>query len=156
MLWTDGGALPPQGCTPTLPGKRRGHGCCVTHWPSTRGGEKRVPALRREEAGIPWRRERQPTPVFLPGESHGLRSLKGYSPWGHKSQTRLSDSDLTSQIDTTWMSLTDIMQNKRLDTKELRIPCSLTRGKTDPTSSDRKQRDEVGTGPRAEKSCTPV
>ena len=29
---------------------------------------------------IPWRRERQPTPVFLPGESHGKRSLVGYSP----------------------------------------------------------------------------
>ena len=26
----------------------------------------------------------QPTPIFLPGESHGQRSLKGYSPWGHK------------------------------------------------------------------------
>ena len=24
------------------------------------------------------------TPVFLPGESHGQRSLAGYSPWGHK------------------------------------------------------------------------
>ena len=26
----------------------------------------------------------QPTPVFLPGESHGQRGLVGYSPWGHK------------------------------------------------------------------------
>ena len=25
-----------------------------------------------------------PPPVFLPGESHGQRSLAGYSPWGHK------------------------------------------------------------------------
>ena len=33
---------------------------------------------------IPWRREWQPTPVFLPGKSHGQRSLAGYSPWGHK------------------------------------------------------------------------
>ena len=33
---------------------------------------------------IPWRRERLPTPVFLPGEPHGQRSLAGYSPWGHK------------------------------------------------------------------------
>ena len=33
---------------------------------------------------IPWRREWQPTPVFLPGKSHGQRSLMGYSPWGHK------------------------------------------------------------------------
>ena len=29
-------------------------------------------------------------PVFLPGESHGQRSLTGYSPWVTKSQTRLS------------------------------------------------------------------
>ena len=33
---------------------------------------------------IPWRRVWQPTPVFLPGESHGQRSLAGYSPWGRK------------------------------------------------------------------------
>ena len=31
-----------------------------------------------------WRREWQPTPVFLPGESHGQRSLAGYGPWGLK------------------------------------------------------------------------
>ena len=37
------------------------------------------------------RRQWQPTPVFLPGESHGQRSLVGYSLWGHKSRTRLSD-----------------------------------------------------------------
>ena len=33
---------------------------------------------------IPWRRKWQPTPVFLPGKSHGQRSLVGYSPWGCK------------------------------------------------------------------------
>ena len=33
---------------------------------------------------IPWRRKWQPTPVFLPGESHGQRSLAGYSPWSHR------------------------------------------------------------------------
>ena len=33
---------------------------------------------------IPWRRKQQPTPVFLPGEFHGQRSLVSYSPWGHK------------------------------------------------------------------------
>ena len=37
----------------------------------------------------PWRRAWQPTPVFLPGESHGQRSLAGYSPWGQK------ESDMT-------------------------------------------------------------
>ena len=33
---------------------------------------------------IPWRRNWQPTPVFLSGEFHGQRSLMGYSPWAHK------------------------------------------------------------------------
>ena len=33
---------------------------------------------------IPWRRKWQATPVFLPGESHGQKSLVGYSPWGCK------------------------------------------------------------------------
>ena len=33
---------------------------------------------------IPWRRAWQPTPVFLPGKSHGWRSLVSYSPWSHK------------------------------------------------------------------------
>ena len=33
---------------------------------------------------ILWKRKWQPTPVFLPGKSHGQRSLVGYSPWGHK------------------------------------------------------------------------
>ena len=39
--------------------------------------EAQVRRVRR----IPWRREWQPTPVFLPEESHGQRSLVGYSPW---------------------------------------------------------------------------
>ena len=33
---------------------------------------------------IIWKRKWQPTPVFLPGESHGQRSLAGYRPHGHK------------------------------------------------------------------------
>ena len=38
---------------------------------------------------IPWSRKWHPTPVFLPGESHGQRSLVGYSLWGPKSWTWL-------------------------------------------------------------------
>ena len=41
---------------------------------------------------IPWRREWLPMPVFLPGESHGQRSLVGYSPRGHK---ELDTTDMT-------------------------------------------------------------
>ena len=51
---------------------------------------KNLPAMR-ETPGfnpwvgkIPWRRAWQPTAVFLPEESHGQRSMAGYSPWGHK------------------------------------------------------------------------
>ena len=32
----------------------------------------------------PLEEEMQPTPVFLPGESYGQRSLVAYSPWGHE------------------------------------------------------------------------
>ena len=44
---------------------------------------------------IPWRRKWQPTSVFLPGKSHGLRNPGGYSPWGHK-RVRLTDFTLLS------------------------------------------------------------
>ena len=40
----------------------------------------------------PRRREWQPTPVSLPGESHGQRSLASYSPWG------LKESDMTELL----------------------------------------------------------
>ena len=50
--------------------------------PPARAGDIReeVPSLRK----IPWRKAWQPTPVFLPEESHGHRSLTGYSPSSHK------------------------------------------------------------------------
>ena len=47
--------------------------------------QPQVRALGRED---PWRRKWQPTPVFLPGESHGQKSLVGYSPWGRKELDR--------------------------------------------------------------------
>ena len=47
---------------------------------------------------IPWRRKWQPTPVFLPGKSHGQRSLMGYNPWGHK------ESDITEQLTFHWIN----------------------------------------------------
>ena len=38
---------------------------------------------------IPWRSKWQPAPVFLPGKSHGQRSLAGYSPWDCKELDRI-------------------------------------------------------------------
>ena len=54
------------------------------HWLS--GKECQCRSLRFDSwvGKMPWRRAWQPTPVFLPGESHGQRSLVGYSPRGHK------------------------------------------------------------------------
>ena len=51
--------------------------------------ETQVRSLGRED---PWRRKWQSTPVLLPGESHGGRSLVGYSPRGHK------ESDTTERL----------------------------------------------------------
>ena len=42
-----------------------------------------------------WRRRWHPTPVFLPGESNGRRSLAGYSPWGHREADTTEVAELT-------------------------------------------------------------
>ena len=47
---------------------------------------------------IPWRREWQPTPVFLPGEFHGQRSLGGYSLWGCKESDMAERLTLSQQF----------------------------------------------------------
>ena len=47
---------------------------------SSAGDVGSIPGVKK----IPWRWKWQVTPVFLPGESHGQRSLVGYSPWGCK------------------------------------------------------------------------
>ena len=57
-----------------------------------------IPGSRK----IPWKRKRQPTPVFLPGESHGKKSLAGYSPWTCK------ESDTTEHT----LTLTYISTNQ--------------------------------------------
>ena len=49
----------------------------------------RTPVEETGDAGSFLSGEVAPTPVFLPGESHGQRSMAGYSPWGHK------DSEMT-------------------------------------------------------------
>ena len=55
---------------------------------------------------IPWRRKWQPTPVLLPGESHGWRSLVGYSPWGLQRVGRDWATSLTEKF--IWGSLQTI------------------------------------------------
>ena len=56
-------------------------------------GDNRNSGLNPRYLGkIPWRREWQPTLVLLPRESHGHRSLAGYSPEGHRSGTQLNEN----------------------------------------------------------------
>ena len=55
-----------------------------------------IPGSGRSPGG---RRAWQSTPVLLPTESHGQRTLVHYSPWGHK------ESDLTEQLITAQVAL---------------------------------------------------
>ena len=58
---------------------------------------------------IPWKREWQPTSVFLPGKSLGQRSLVGYSPWGPK------ESDTTDQLSTHMVFKTEACYLLKMD-----------------------------------------
>ena len=51
---------------------------------------------------VPWRRKWQPAPEFLPGESHGQRSLAGYSPWDHR---KLHVTERLGTAHTVWLWL---------------------------------------------------
>ena len=50
------------------------------------------PQREAEGRSSKWKRKWQPTPVLLPGKSHGQKSLVGYSPWGRK------ESDTTERL----------------------------------------------------------
>ena len=62
--------------------------------PPTNVGRCKMHGFDPRVGKIPWRRAQQPTPVFLPGESHGQRSLMGYIPWGYR------ESDMTKVAST--------------------------------------------------------
>ena len=76
-------ALKASKIPPGFPWWLRGYSVCL---------ECRKPGFDPWVGKIPWRRKWQPTPVLLPGESHGGRSLVGYSPWGRK------ESDTTERL----------------------------------------------------------
>ena len=76
-------------------------------WLSSKGSSCQCRRHRRYEFDpwirkTPWRRKWHATPVFLPEESHGQRSLVGYSPWGHQESdtTEYSTTDTCAHI---WM-----------------------------------------------------
>ena len=74
---------------------------------------KNLPVIRRPGFNpwvgkIPWRREWQSTPVFFPGESHGQRSLVGYSPWGCKESDTNKQLKLSFSPTLTHLSFNDL------------------------------------------------
>ena len=60
------------------------------------------PLGQEEGVFLPWRRKWQPTPVFLPGELHGQRSLVGYSPWGHKESDTTECLSMHAPVEYLW------------------------------------------------------
>ena len=73
---------------------------------------KRLPTMQETQVhslgwADPLEKEMATTPVFLPGKSHGQRSLAGYSPWGHK------ESDATERLHFTLGSL--VVRSPNLD-----------------------------------------
>ena len=81
--------------------------------PSANAGEGKRCRFDPWFGDIPWRRAQQPPPVFLPGESHGQRSLAGYSPWGH------GESDMT---EATYCACRDVLKKDCLRYVFIQIP----------------------------------
>ena len=67
--------------------------------PPTNAGVARNAKFSPWIGNIPWRRKWQPTPVFLPGESHRQRSLEGYSPY------RWKESDMSKHMSSSFCTL---------------------------------------------------
>ena len=82
------------------------HGAVGTPWADVQGLGPTVPEVATASRWVSdtgesalltahdslWRRRWHPTPVLLPGKSHGWRSLVGFSPWG------LKESDTTERL----------------------------------------------------------
>ena len=84
-----GPSLQPRVVKPVSPGVYGLFGKGYTGFPCSSVGKEYVlqcrnPGFNPWVGKILWRRKWQPTPVFLPGKSHGQKSLVGCSPWGSK------------------------------------------------------------------------
>ena len=58
---------------------------------------------------IPWRRKRQPTPVFLPGKFQGWRNLASYSPWGRRAEYNSATKQQQILSGKTWSRKTQVL-----------------------------------------------
>ena len=75
----------------------------------------------RDEGSIPgwgrspWRRAWQPTPIFLSGDSHGQRSLAGYSPWGRKESDTTEATERARTLPPSIRRLTGFLSSRFLE-----------------------------------------
>ena len=92
------------------------------------GKESRCQCRRHKRRGfdpwvrkIPWRRKWQPTPVFLPGKSHGQRGLVGYSAWGGE------ESDMAEQLNNnkSMVHLPPFLERQLPGDRDMHRLCSL-------------------------------
>ena len=83
-----------------------------------------VQGVTEPQFGLPEPHSKLPLAVFLPGKSHGQRSLAGYSPWGHK------ESDVTQpHTHTHYKKDRELIPNETLPGKQshkLLIPWTMT------------------------------
>ena len=65
---------------------------------------KNLLAMQETLGSIPWRREWQPTPVFLPGKFHGQRSLPDSNPWGYKELDMIEQLQVWGELTVFWFA----------------------------------------------------
>ena len=99
--------------------------CSPRGFPSGASGKEPACQCRRRGfdpwvGRILWRRTWQPTPVLLPGESHGQRSLVGCRPWGHK-ETRVKR--LSTHACTTFPCALSLESNPGMHCNSIGSPC---------------------------------
>ena len=96
-----------------------------------------IPMWETWDGKMPWRRKWQPTLVFLPGKSHGQRSLAGCSPWGRK------ELDMTERLHFHFQTMVGVMKIMGPPSKHPvhallhSVPLILQQASTDPRFSQR-------------------
>ena len=99
-------------CMGFLSGSTGKESACNRGFPGCSDGKESAcnsgdPGSIHRSGRFPWRRKWQLTPVFLPGEFHGQRSLAGYSPWGRR------ELDMTKLLTLSACNARDCLQGRR-------------------------------------------
>ena len=102
-------------------------------FPGTSGKEHACQCRRHKWLGfdpwvgkIPWRKAWQPTPAFLPGESHGQRSLTGCAPWGSQRAGHNRATEHTHTTAASWWALQGFRSSRSFSFLIIKWEWSLT------------------------------